>query len=196
MNKQTLQAMTRSAAVPRDFVVGEGVMVRDYRAQYDKWQPAIIRKRLGPLSYQVTINGGTAVWLRHADQIRRSSFKASQEEEEDDITESEVNSGRDGQGPTIQQRGEEVHKEVQHQGSASPAHTEAETNVHTEAEINVGITPIPKPTATVTTGHEKPCSSCDPPGVASRANADMPKVPVVVTSRSGRVINKPKRYMN
>lgn len=88
VNKQTCKVMTRSAVVPRDFLVGERVMVRDYRSQHDKWQPAIIHKCLGLLSYQVAVHGGTVVWLRHADQIRQSNFKASQEED-DDTTESE-----------------------------------------------------------------------------------------------------------
>ena len=38
-------------------------MVRDYRSQHDKWQPAIIHKRLGPLSYQ---HSGSAVRIRAA----------------------------------------------------------------------------------------------------------------------------------
>ena len=110
-------------------------MVRDYRSQHDKWQPAIIHKRLGPLSYQVAVHGGTAVWLRHADQMRQSNFKASQGEEEVDMEELEGQSGPSGAGLPNQRQGdhnhhtETTHVSVQPQQSASPVHAETDTNV-------------------------------------------------------------------
>ena len=169
-------------------------MVRDYRSQHDKWQPAIIHKRLGPLSYQVAVHGGTAVWLRHADQMRQSNFKASQGEEEVDMEEFE---GPSGEGLPDQRQGEQkqngvqphpetTHVNVQPQQSASPAHAETNTNE--------GHTPVLAPTVTATHELQPPRIACEPLGVASRTSADIPKSSEVVTTRSGRIVKKPQRY--
>eukprot|EP00731_Ephydatia_muelleri_P006519 Em0003g767a len=57
------------AAVERGFVVGDPVMVRDYRPQNPRWQPAVVHAQEGPKSYQVTLPGGGVPWRRHSDQM-------------------------------------------------------------------------------------------------------------------------------
>ena len=148
----------------------------------------------GPLSYQVAVHGGTAVWLRHADQMRQSHFKASQGEEEVDMEELEGQSGPSGEGLPDQRQGEQkqngvqphpetTHVSVQPQQSASPAHAETDTNVaHTTV------------LATTVTATQLPRIACEPLGVASRTSADIPQSSEVVTTRSGRIVKKPQRY--
>ena len=53
--------------VPRDFLIGAEVMVRNYR-QGDKWIPGVIVQKLGPLTYQVKTKGGR-ISKCHIDQL-------------------------------------------------------------------------------------------------------------------------------
>ncbi|XP_071941059.1 uncharacterized protein [Antedon mediterranea] len=52
----------------REFQPGQSVMVRDYRNKNQKWIPAQIQGKTGPLSYTVDTGLGT-LWRRHADQL-------------------------------------------------------------------------------------------------------------------------------
>ena len=66
---QRAQMNSRVAAVERGFVVGDPVMVRDYRPKHPRWQPAVVHAQEGPKSYQVTLPGGGVPWRRHSDQM-------------------------------------------------------------------------------------------------------------------------------
>lgn len=57
---------------PREFELGESVMMRDYRGK-DKWIPGTIAQRTGPVSYRVQVDPMTQ-WRRHADQIAKSQI--------------------------------------------------------------------------------------------------------------------------
>ena len=52
----------------RDFVPGQIVMVRDYRPNTDRWVRGKIVNQLGPVTYEVNIQGKVA--KRHVDQLR------------------------------------------------------------------------------------------------------------------------------
>ncbi|KAL7842622.1 hypothetical protein SRHO_G00243110 [Serrasalmus rhombeus] len=52
----------------RQFAVGEPVLVRDYRKGEDKWMPAVVIEKTGPVSYKVNV-GTQGVWKRHVDQL-------------------------------------------------------------------------------------------------------------------------------
>lgn len=52
----------------REFNVGNTVMVRDYRGNKVSWIRGTISRRLGPVTYHVSICG--MLWKRHVDQIR------------------------------------------------------------------------------------------------------------------------------
>ena len=62
---------TRISSV-RTFNDGELVLCRNYRRHADKWLPAKVLHRTGPLSYQVELTDGR-VWRRHIDQLRTRS---------------------------------------------------------------------------------------------------------------------------
>ena len=55
-------------AILRQFVEGQRVLVRNYRAG-PKWITAIVRQKSGPLSYVVQISPSIS-WRRHVDQMR------------------------------------------------------------------------------------------------------------------------------
>ncbi|XP_041366709.1 uncharacterized protein K02A2.6-like [Gigantopelta aegis] len=65
--QQSQDQMKRSELSVRDFKVGETIMVRDYRNS-NKWIPATISRKTGPISYQVDV--GRNIWRRHANQIQ------------------------------------------------------------------------------------------------------------------------------
>uniref|UniRef100_A0A8W8J062 DUF5641 domain-containing protein n=1 Tax=Magallana gigas TaxID=29159 RepID=A0A8W8J062_MAGGI len=52
----------------REFNVGDTVMVRDYRGNKVSWIKGTISRRLGPVTYHVSVCG--MLWKRHVDQIR------------------------------------------------------------------------------------------------------------------------------
>ena len=52
------------------FKQGDQVLVRDYRAQQEKWLPGAIQYENGPVTYGVNVNG--AIWKRHVDQLRQN----------------------------------------------------------------------------------------------------------------------------
>ncbi|KAK7882126.1 hypothetical protein WMY93_028300 [Mugilogobius chulae] len=52
----------------RQFDVGVAVLVRDYRKGEDKWTPAVVMEKTGPVSYKVNV-GTQGVWKRHVDQM-------------------------------------------------------------------------------------------------------------------------------
>ena len=51
----------------RDFEVGESVLVRDYRKDFEKWVQGTVDQRTGPVSYRVRV--GNDSWRCHADQL-------------------------------------------------------------------------------------------------------------------------------
>lgn len=53
----------------REFKVGDTVMVRDYRGSKVSWIKSTISRRLGPVTYHVSVCG--MMWKRHVDQIRK-----------------------------------------------------------------------------------------------------------------------------
>ncbi|KAL7839170.1 hypothetical protein SRHO_G00258280 [Serrasalmus rhombeus] len=52
----------------RQFAVGEPVLLRDYRKGEDKWMPAVVIEKTGPVSYKVNV-GTQGVWKHHVDQL-------------------------------------------------------------------------------------------------------------------------------
>ncbi len=69
MNKRSSKVNT----TPREFQVGDPVMVRDYRNQAEPWTRGVIHEVLGPVTYRVTV--GCYTWKRHIDQILCSSVQ-------------------------------------------------------------------------------------------------------------------------
>ena len=55
--------------VNREFKEGDQVMVRDYRPNHPRWQPAVVLSKTGANSYSVGIQKGGIPWRRHADQM-------------------------------------------------------------------------------------------------------------------------------
>ena len=70
--KQFLQKGNHDgAATLRQFVVGQRLMVRNFR-EGPKWVPAVVRQKSGPVSYVVQILP-TISWRRHVDQMHGCS---------------------------------------------------------------------------------------------------------------------------
>ena len=70
--KQFLQKDNHDgAATLRQFMVGQRVMVRNFR-EGPKWVPAIVKQKSGPVSYVVQISP-TISWRRHLDQMHGCS---------------------------------------------------------------------------------------------------------------------------
>ena len=67
----TKQLQHDKRARPRDFEVGETVMIRNYRGK-PKWFTGIVLKRCAPLTYQVKTDSGL-IWRCHVDQLRAAS---------------------------------------------------------------------------------------------------------------------------
>ena len=62
---------------PRDFHVGQNVMVRNFR-EGPRWVQAVVVERCGPVSYLVqTLNGN--VWKRHVDHVKIDSDDSAAE---------------------------------------------------------------------------------------------------------------------
>ena len=62
----------------RTFVVGERVMVSDFRIYSDKWSEGVVTRVLGPVTYQVMVDG--LCWKRHVNQMRgMSQFEVNKE---------------------------------------------------------------------------------------------------------------------
>ena len=74
LNSQSDQITTR-ASRDIEFQDGESVLVRDYRSNNDKWQPATVLSQTGPVSYKVNVPGisSATVWRRHSDQMRSAA---------------------------------------------------------------------------------------------------------------------------
>jgi hypothetical protein len=62
------QTNYRSSQQTREFKEGDLVWARNYR-EGDKWIPASVATRLGPLTYKVRVNE-SLVWKRHVDQLK------------------------------------------------------------------------------------------------------------------------------
>ena len=56
----------------RSFEDGQQVLVKDYRARKETWQPGVVEEKTTPTSYRVRTSEG-GVWRRHADQMRTTS---------------------------------------------------------------------------------------------------------------------------
>ena len=65
-DRQYQQVCKRPARVSTQLQVGQPVLARNYRSA-DKWVPATVYQREGPLTYQVKV--GESVIRRHADQL-------------------------------------------------------------------------------------------------------------------------------
>lgn len=60
---------TKSGAAVRDFVVGDTIMVRDYRPTAKaRWTQGVVEVKYGSKTYLVRVECG-GLWKRHADQI-------------------------------------------------------------------------------------------------------------------------------
>ena len=71
-NENINQKKSDSVKKPRQFTLGQTVLVRDYRRDKPKWTKGTIVKELGPVSYRIqTLEG--FVWKRHCDQMRIGS---------------------------------------------------------------------------------------------------------------------------
>ena len=66
--KQITQAETRMT-LSREFKEGDQVMVRDYRPNHPRWQPAVVLSKRGANSYSAGVQKGGIPWRRHADQM-------------------------------------------------------------------------------------------------------------------------------
>jgi hypothetical protein len=69
------QAAYRSSQQTKEFKDGDLVWARNYR-EGDKWVPASVVKRKGPLTYRVRIND-SLVWKRHVDQLKPRTAEQS-----------------------------------------------------------------------------------------------------------------------
>ena len=77
---------------PRDFHVGQNVMVRNFR-EGPRWVQAVVVERCGPVSYRVqTLNGN--VWKRHVDHVKidgdDSAAEVAKEKEDGDLASLEI----------------------------------------------------------------------------------------------------------
>ena len=52
---------------PRNFEIGDTVMVKDYPQRTDPWIKGVIQIRLSPVTYRVQV--GDLFWKRHVDQL-------------------------------------------------------------------------------------------------------------------------------
>ncbi len=71
-NQQTQVEYRAQRCRDIDFEPGNDVLVRDYRPNGPKWQPATIDSRTGPVSYTVEVPGvgpSGSTWRRHTDQM-------------------------------------------------------------------------------------------------------------------------------
>lgn len=69
-DRQLKQAQRVCQGKLRHFAIGQSVLARSYRGD-QKWVPAVVKERHGPLSYTVEVASGVA-WRRHIDQLKRS----------------------------------------------------------------------------------------------------------------------------
>ena len=53
----------------RSLNIGDPVLVRDYRKDTNKWTKGIVISKLGPVTYQVELDGNI-IWKRHIDQLK------------------------------------------------------------------------------------------------------------------------------
>jgi len=67
------QTAYRSSPQTKEFKEGDQVWARNYR-DGDKWVPAQVVTRQGPLTYKVRVNE-SLVWKRHVDQLKGRSVK-------------------------------------------------------------------------------------------------------------------------
>lgn len=63
-----LQQKQATQGSVRNLVVGERVMVLDFRVHAGKWSEGVVTRVLGPVTYQVEVDG--SIWKRHINQIR------------------------------------------------------------------------------------------------------------------------------
>ena len=76
LNKQADQKFKHDKhSKERDFLVGEPVLVQNFRGE-PKWLKATIIERTSPVSYKTLV--GEEVWRRHADQIRKRPYDGVQ----------------------------------------------------------------------------------------------------------------------
>ncbi|XP_063060460.1 uncharacterized protein K02A2.6-like [Engraulis encrasicolus] len=67
-SQQAQQQRCQLHSKQRQFAVGEPVLVLDYRRGEDKWMPAVVIEKTGPVSYKVNV-GTQGVCKRHVDQM-------------------------------------------------------------------------------------------------------------------------------
>ena len=81
-NKQQRQQEARTTKV-RTFVVGDKVLVRDFRSPKMKWMTGQVVSISGPLSYRVKVADG--IVRRHVDNVRKCYFDTTNNDEFDDL---------------------------------------------------------------------------------------------------------------
>ena len=70
---------------PREFVVGEEVMARNFRGG-KKWLPGTVVAKTGPISYEIEVQN--SIWKRHVDQLqKRLRLVAASDETESEVVE-------------------------------------------------------------------------------------------------------------
>lgn len=76
LNKQTdvIEQDAKQGASTREFQKGDSVLTLDFRREKEnRWIPAKVITRTGPLSYRLEVNGQT--WKRHIDQMIKTDIK-------------------------------------------------------------------------------------------------------------------------
>ena len=63
-------------AEPRSFEVGDKVLVRDL----NRWSPAVVERKTGPLSYRLRRDGGKEELRRHVDHLKTRKFEATEKD--------------------------------------------------------------------------------------------------------------------
>ncbi|XP_054289847.1 uncharacterized protein K02A2.6-like [Macrosteles quadrilineatus] len=65
---------------PRNFNLGEQVLVRSVRKEIIRWHPGVVTKIISPVTYLVKVEGRTR--FAHADHLRTSHLKSDEEEDD------------------------------------------------------------------------------------------------------------------
>ena len=94
-------------ARPRQFVIGDTVLVKNFSAHGEKWLPGRIIEERGPVSFTVELSDGRVV-RRHVDHIHASNVVMDPEIREDQIVMSEERSLVDDQNITSQDLADDV----------------------------------------------------------------------------------------
>lgn len=111
VRREVQNRQMKHATETRQLEPGQPVLARNYRGN-QKWIPAKVKERRGPLSYMVEV-APNVVWHRHIDQLRESTA-VSEEDSQDDV----VPSSSTEEGPTSTNNVENQHEaEMPSEGS-------------------------------------------------------------------------------